>query len=79
MLVGLAVGMSVAVANFVGVSPSDKTRFSFGFGLNVGVSGTPQTLEAGLQLLIKINIKDKTKKRFRIFLQIYFNIGILML
>jgi hypothetical protein len=79
LTVGVIVGIGVLVNVIVGLTVAilvDVERTIFGvavslgimgvaFGLNVGVSGTPQILGDGLQL-IKMKIKDKTKKRFRI-------------
>ena len=79
LIVGVIVGLGVLVNVIVGLTVCvlvdvERTRSGFAvslgeikviYGLNVGVSGTPQIFWAGLQLLIKINIKDKTKKRFR--------------
>jgi hypothetical protein len=79
LTVGVIVGIGVLVNAIVGLTVcvlvgTERTisgcAVSLGiirvaFGLNVGVSGTPQIFGDGLQL-IKINIKDKTKKRFRI-------------
>ena len=60
----LIVGAIVPVEGIAFGNAVSLGKIKSAFALNVGVAATPQMFGAGLQL-IKMKIKNKTKKRFR--------------